>query len=863
MTTTPRRLRATVRLLGNLLGEVLIAQEGCELFQLEERIRRRAKAFRRAHAEAGERLRRAAAALARDPGRSRAILKAFATYFQLINLAEEQHRVRVLQDRARRLAAAGEALPESTAAAVAELKRRGLGAAAMQSLLNRLAVTPVFTAHPTEARRRVVMKKRRALARALERLDHRKLFPADRARTIAWMLEVITALWQTGETRARRPDVLDEVDQGLFYFATTVFERLPLLYEDLQQALARAWPAADFRIPPLFRFSSWIGGDRDGNPNVTLETTRAALARHRQTILALYRQELEALRDYLTVDARYRHASAALVESIAEDARRFPESAPMLRERYREEPYRQKLALMLRRLDAALEMTDDREPAPGGYTGPLELLGDLDLIRASLAADRGGPLADGRLARFRRRVEIFGFHLASLDIREHAGAATPALFELIRWARDRCGPECIGSYIISMTQSPADVLDVLQKAQAAGLEGQLAIAPLFETIADLSRARAVMAELFRHPAYRRHLSALGDHQEIMLGYSDSNKDGGYLRANWELYRAQRALAAACREAGVKWTFFHGRGGSIGRGGGPANRAILAQPPGTVGGHIKLTEQGEVIAARYAHPDIAQRHLGQLLHAMLLSSEDGAAADAEDAAWIPVMDALADRAYRAYRELVENPAFIEYFHEHTPIAAIARLKIGSRPVKRRDTTALDDLRAIPWVFAWSQTRVNLPGWYGLGTALAAWLEAQGKGGENTLRGMYREWPFFTTLIDNCQISLANADLKIAGLYAGLCNRQEHQALFGAIAKEFQRTRRHILDITGGTELLEHMTWLKESIQLRNPYVDPMNFIQAALLERLHQNDLPQDEREELENLVLLSVNGIAAGLQITG
>ncbi|GAB4184548.1 MAG: phosphoenolpyruvate carboxylase [Wenzhouxiangellaceae bacterium] len=916
MSDTQQKLSTTIRLLGDLLGEVLSLQEGAQLFAVEERFRLAAKERRQASEPDSDELRRLAAELAAEPARALAVLKAFETYFQLVNLAEEQHRVRILCERSHHAHEQGMPLRESIAAAVHHLHEQGVTAAELQTLLHELAVIPVFTAHPTEARRRVVLKKLRSMAKALDRWEDERRFPAEHERAREWMYELITTLWQTSETRANRPTVDDEVGHGLYFFANIIYQRLPLIYEDLEHALERYYPGHTFVLPTFLRYGSWMGGDRDGNPYVDQGVTRRTLARQHQQIIELYIDEVRTLREHLTMSLRRSDFSSTLLDSLKRDQRLLGAALDKASQRYADEPYRLKLSAIELRLQQNLEAAEawhrPRASDTIAYRSPDDLIHDLFLIEDSLREHSGPLMAHGRLGRLLRRVRIFGFHLAALDLRQHAevhhhtvaelmradglhddytaldeaqrqqllvqhmhrdGAAMPlpkldgqaaecaGLFELVAEALAQLGEDSIGSYIISMTTSAVDMLEVLWLASRAGLFGRLSIAPLFETISDLQAAPAVMQALFDLPLYRDHLDQLQGPQEIMIGYSDSNKDGGFMMANWSLYQGQRALAACCREAGVRWTFFHGRGGSIGRGGGPANRAILAQPAGSVHGRIKLTEQGEVISARYANPDIAQRHLSQLLSAVLITSVDQAQTTPEP--WREVMGALAEQSYRCYRQLVEDPHFIQYFLHNTPIEAIGKLNIGSRPTKRKATAGVADLRAIPWVFAWSQTRINLPGWYGLGSALEQWLQDNGKNGLTLLREMYREWPMFRSLVDNAQLSLYRADIDIAAEYSDLGEAPHNQQVFQQISDEFKRSRNALLRITDDKELLDHMPWFQRSVQLRNPYVDPLSYLQVALMRRLQNNGLSEEERDDIEAALLLSINGISAGLQNTG
>ncbi|RME59254.1 MAG: phosphoenolpyruvate carboxylase, partial [Caldilineae bacterium] len=643
-----------------------------------------------------------------------------------------------------------------------------------------------------------------------------------------------------------------------------------------------------FTLPSFLRYGSWMGGDRDGNPFVTLDVTEETLREHKSRVLRLYAERVEKLYNHLIMARTRVGFSDAFLQSLDADLARIPpEERPVL-ERFSLEPYRQKLILMYRRLMATVRENErpwsEQVHDPRAYSDAAEFLQDLLLIRDSLCENRGERLAHGQLADLITQARVFGFHLASLDIRQHSDRhraavgeifqrcqladvytdleeadkvallaqeianprpltarldyspetnETVALFRLIRQARERIGPEAVQTYIISMTTSVSHVLEVLLLAKDADLFGQIDVVPLFETIEDLENAGRIMTDLFETPIYREHLARRNGRQQIMIGYSDSNKDGGYLRANWMLYRAQKDLAATCRAHNVKLLLFHGRGGSIGRGGGPANRAILAQPPESVQGRIKLTEQGEVISSRYSNPAIAHRHLEQLVNAVLLTSGRRPHYP-DEPLWADVLDEASRQAERHYRKLVDDPRFLEYFHGATVIEHVEHLNIGSRPARRKQTTNVRDLRAIPWVFAWTQSRVFLPGWYGLGSGLSSWIgqgNAQGRLG--LLRQMYREWPFFRTAIDLAQVSMGVADIHIASLYSQLAPEDVGREILQAIQDEYILTERTVLQITGQEELLDNEQWLKRSIQLRNPYVDPLNYLQVALLRRYRQ------------------------------
>lgn len=911
------RLSATIHMLGDLLGETIIEQEGKEIFDLEEEIRALTKAHRAGDTSVEDRIIELTEQLADDLPRAMPVLSAFATYFQLVNLAEEQQRVRVLRQRAREAHERGTPMNETIADAIHRLRAEGVSGDEMRDLLDRLFIMPVFTAHPTEATRRTILFKIRDIAQGLYELDLHDLLPDEEAEIVRRIREIIVAIWQTDETRDRRPTVLDEVENGLYYFQSTLFDLVPDIYAELETALAEEYPNETFEVPVFLCWGSWIGGDRDGNPFVTLEVTEQTLREQKALALKQYQENLVELYHHLSMSASRVGFSPSLLESIDADAELLGEYGRRIVDRYRLEPYRQKLSLIHRRLELAEEQNEapwgNHADDPRAYHHVDEFLHDLFLIRDSLREHKGEALVKGRLSDLIRRVQVFGFHLATLDVRQHADRhrsataeiaeryhladdyaslpegekitlltreidsprpltalldfseetnETVGLFRLIRQAHENVGREAIQTYIISMTTDVSNVLEVLLMAKDAGLFGRIDVVPLFETVDDLHAAPEIMSDLFETDVYRRHLRERGDRQQIMIGYSDSNKDGGFLRANWELYKAQRALAETCQAYDVRLTLFHGKGGTIGRGGGRANQAILAQPPNSVRGRIKLTEQGEVISDRYSNTAIAHRHLEQLVDAVLLSS--GKRPDvAHEERWGAIMEALGEHSFNAYRDLVNHPDFLTYFHEATPIDQITQLNIGSRPSKRRQTEGIEDLRAIPWVFAWTQSRVNLPGWYGLGTAIETWMnDGDGRDRLGELSEMYLRWPFFRTIIDNAQMSLRKGDMTIATLYSTLTDEETRESIFNKIRTEFERTERMILAITGYRDLLDNEPWLQRSIRLRNPYVDPLNYIQVAMLRKLREEP-PPDNAEALLDAILVSVNGVAAGVRNTG
>ncbi len=921
MTTPIEPLSEQIHLLGDLLGHTIEEQEGCDLFERVEEVRALAKRSRAGETGARDQLLALAQRLSLPEARG--VVKAFTTYFQLVNLAEEQERVRVLHERAFRAAGEGRPIGESIAAAIRHLAANGATRQEMQAVLDRLYVQPVFTAHPTEAKRRTILAKLRRIASSLARLDFTALTPEEERDMLERISEEIVALWQSDETRLRQPSVLDEVRNGLYFFDEVLFDLAPRLYRSLDDALAAAYPGQAFNVPPFLRFGSWIGGDRDGNPFVTVAVTEETLREHKATALKLYQRGLDRMHGHLSASARY-GITAGLAESLERDAELFPDEALRVSSRYPMQPYRHKGAYIYRKLAATLEANQrpwraDHLPAPNIYRRVEEFIADLRLMQDSLRSHKGERLAHGRLGTLIRQAEIFGFHLATLDLRQHADQLraaltevfrryglsedyaalpeidkellltrellgrrplTPAqldfseetnetleLFRLVRRAHERIGPDAVQNFIISMTTGPSDVLAVLLMAQDAGVSDRLDIAPLFETLADLQAAPRIMEQLFGNEAYLAHLARRAGHQLVMLGYSDSNKDTGYLTANWELRCAQRAIPEVCNHHGVRLTLFHGRGGTVGRGGGPTNRAILAQPPESVHGRIRLTEQGETITNRYANPELARRHLEQLLHAVLLQSIvpaplPPASVDVSQATrWDRTMAQLSEHARAAYRGFVHDaPQTLQYFYQATPIDAISRLNIGSRPTKRKAGGSIADLRAIPWVFAWAQSRAGLPGWYGLGSALEAFIGEDATRLEE-LRGMYRGWPFFRALIDNAQLSMRQADMTIAEIYAALAEEDVRRYVFAAILEEYRRSERCILELTGQADLLDNEPWLQRSILLRNPYIDPMNYLQVALLRRWREAQ--GAEADALREAVLLSVNGVAAGLRNTG
>jgi phosphoenolpyruvate carboxylase len=922
-------LSADIRLLGGLLGQVMRRVAGDDAFELEEEVRATAKALRASHSEEeARRLRQRLEQL--DLPALRFLTRAFTTYFDLVNLAEQQARVRALRGRARR---GGETPPaESIESALRQLRQRGVAADRLADFFDQALLCPVFTAHPSEARRRTVLEKLWRITDQLDRLERVSLLPREREHALAAVAEEIEALWLTDLVRVQRPTVLDEVRQGLEVVEGALFDVVPRLYRELEEALARVYPDFPGPVPAFLRFGSWIGGDRDGNPFVTHTTTAQAVALQQEAVLRFYQARIDELRGRLSHTADFAPPTPALLDSLRADRALLPELGDLPAH----EPYRLKCRAVAARLQRTrdyvgavdLRWGEEQPPAPPGvYFGAAELHDDLRLLADALRQARAVSASSGALQDLIRLVEVFGVHLATLDLRQHSRRHAEALAEVFAWAGvcpdyralspeerfdllarelegvrplvpthlpfadetveviqtfrtvasvlERQCPEAIRTYIISMATEPAHLLEVLLLAREAGLfrpgagVSRLDIVPLFETRQALAEAAPILGRLLQLPVYRRHLDLRGGRQEVMVGYSDSNKESGSLQSAWSLYQAQAEMVRACGQAGVAVEFFHGRGGAIGRGGGPANQVILAQPHGTINGRIRITEQGEVIADRYGHHAIAERHLGQVTHAVLLASFP-AEGDEPDPAWERVAERLAASACAHYRALVyDNPEFHAYFEQATPIAEVAQLKIGSRPAQRKKSESggqggtaagIDQLRAIPWVFSWMQSRHTLPGWYGLGSAVQEYLDAE-PAGLALLQTMYERWPFWGTTLDNAQMILAKADMTIARLYADLVGDQALAArVYDTIAAEHRRTVEVVCRVTRQQALLERVPVLQRSIQQRNPYVDPLSFIQTVLLRRLRGAAEPP---EALRTAVLESINGVAAGLKNTG
>ncbi|WP_158276828.1 phosphoenolpyruvate carboxylase [Paraconexibacter algicola] len=846
------------------------------------------------------------------PDELQVLIRSLTRWFQLTNLAEDNERVRRI--RARELAEAPGPRRGSLRDAVGRLAADGVDADVLRRLLGRAQVQLVMTAHPTEARRRTTLEKLARVFAVLRGLDERRPTVESEAVAAMQLASAVQELWGSDEIRAVSPTVLDEVRTGLLYVTSTLADVVPQLYRELEAAIAETYPDEEIDVPPLLRFGSWMGGDRDGNPFVTPDVTVQALADMREACLRFLRDRAMDLAARVSLSSRLVGDPPALADVLADGTERFPELAEGLRLRNPEEPYRRAFTLIARRLRATWE--GDLE----GYRGPDELLADLRACRDALQDGNGRHVAAGELQDVIRQVEVFGFHFMRLDVREHAGIHRHAIGEILaelgleqdyaqRSVADRCAilereiearrplipadtsgfsastqetvetfrmlyaqrtgehADALLTYIVSGTETPADLLEVLllmkecRLTKAGGAGALMRVVPLFEAGETLAAAGETMRTLVRMPCYRRALAALGDEQEIMVGYSDSNKDVGYVASGWAVYRAQLQLVEVLREHGLRWTFFHGRGGAVGRGGGPSNVAILAQPPGTVGGRLKVTEQGEVLSDKYSVPEIAHRELELTTSAALLRGAgpgDAQLSAQQRARFEPVLEAMAERSAGVYRDLVYgDPDFVAFFHAATPVDEISRLRLGSRPAKRRQTDRIEDFRAIPWVFSWTQARIVLPAWFGLGTALRA---AREEHGVELLREMEAGWPFFAALLSNAEMACAKADPVIAARYAALVEDAAlRERLWPRIREELERTIAELLAVTGQDALLSRDPVLQRSIARRNPSVDPLSFVQVELLRRRRAGD----EDPELARASFLAINGIAGGLRNTG
>ncbi|MBY0510723.1 MAG: phosphoenolpyruvate carboxylase [Rhodospirillaceae bacterium] len=907
-------LRYDIRLLGRILGDTVRTHEGQDVFDAIEHIRQTALRFHRDDDKtAAQELKDITAGL--DSGVATRIIRAFGYFSHLANIAEDQHHIR----RTRTYANAGAPPKQGTIAfALSTAKSVGLSRERLQAFFERALCAAVLTAHPTEIRRRSSIDRELEIARLLDERDRIHFTPEELTANREMLRRAVVTLWQTSILRENRLRVIDEVINGLTYYDQTFLTGLPRFYTDLEDKLENLEPTwRGMNVPSFLRIGSWIGGDRDGNPFVTADVVRQTLKMHSSKALSFYLDELHRLGAELSLDGR--------LVKVSDDLRVLADSSPDTSIHRKNEPYRRAISGIYARMAATawtLDQIESPRHAVGDappYANSKELLKDLDTLHHSLMNNGSTELAAGRLRALRRAVDVFGFHLAPLDLRQNSDVHERVITELcvtagihgafkdldedariallateIRTPRplssshlsysdetkgelailraaaeghQRYGAQAAPHYIISKTNRTADILTVAVLLKEVGLCRPLEkrldvdVIPLFETIEDLRNCPGIMERLFTQPEYRALLKSRGDVQEVMLGYSDSNKDGGYTTSTWELYRAEVALVEVFRRHDIRLRLFHGRGGSVGRGGGPSYQAILAQPAGAVAGAIRITEQGEVIAAKYSNAEVGRRNLETLAAATLEATLLDRADAAPPPGFMAAMDELSASAYRAYRNLVyETDGFERFFRESTVVGEIASLNIGSRPASRTKSTRIEDLRAIPWVFSWGQCRLMLPGWYGFGAAVKAWLTDHPKDGMKTLQAMYAEWPFFSTMLSNMDMVLAKSDIGIASRYAELVADQAlREKVFTRLRAEWHDTVEILLEIMGQKTLLERNPLLARSIRNRFPYIDPLNHIQVEMLRR-HRAD--NGDARVVEG-IHLTINGIAAGLRNSG
>lgn len=923
-------LSKQVNLLGALIGHAVQNQAGEELFKLVDGLREKCKkAYQPGNESLREETRSTISGLELD--RIDWLLRAYTAFFHMVNKAEQQEIVKI--NRERELSAdADKPRADSISEAVLTLKQSGLTYEQVVEVLSKIDVQPTLTAHPTEARRRSVLRIQGRISDALGKLGSGRLTPTEERFEIDEIYRQIKLLLNTDDVRSSRLTVYDEIKNGLYFFTKTIWKTLPLIYRDMRAALETHYGKSP-EMPAFIRYRSWIGGDRDGNPNVTPEVTKRTLQAHRDAVVKLYHEALADLRRELSISTRQVDVPQKLKDAITED-RRVIQIAGEYDKNHQFEPYRIRVSQIIAKLEKAFPAGD-----PGTVRIPRadedaflytldDFLSDLYLIQESLREQNFVEMAEnGPIAMLIMQAHTFGLSLAALDIRQHSSVYEETVSELLRHAgvhksyselseeekiellstelknprplvrfsaelqgmtqqtldvfhairkTTRIDKQAIGSIIISMTHSVSDMLEVMIIAKEAGLwqlidgkvESNIDVVPLFETVEDLEQSATLMAQLYENPVYSLHLKARDHFQEIMLGYSDSNKDGGYWMANWSLHLAQENLAKVCRKYDVDFRLFHGRGGSVGRGGGRANQGMLALPPVCHSGRVRFTEQGEVISFRYAHTSVAHRHLEQIMNAMLRATASGlgyhtesAQTQQQDQVWDEAMDQIASSSMKAYHKLIHHESFWSWYTSVTPIEHISRLPIASRPVSRKTGSEVDfsSLRAIPWVFAWTQIRHNIPGWYGVGSALAEQISSDN--GLEKLQTMYNKWPFFKVVLDNAQREMARANFPIAPYYTDM---SDITIIPEMIRDEYSTAREAILKITGQSELLDNNPVIQKSIQLRNPYTDVLNIIQADLMNRwraLESDTSP--EGEQMRYLLFTSINGVAAAMQSTG
>jgi phosphoenolpyruvate carboxylase len=917
--TANNLLRRDVRFLGQILGEVLVYQGGQDLLDVVEKIREMSKSLRVYYVpEIYEEFKHTIRSL--DPEIRHQVIRAFAIYFQLVNIAEQNHRIRRKRDYER---TSGESIqPGSIESVIQELKHINLPKDEVQEILQAISLELVMTAHPTEAMRRAVLDINLRISNDVMKLDDPSLIYREREQLHEKLLGEVLNLWQTDELRDRKPTVIDEVRNGLYFFDETLFNVLPDVYLELERCLSKYYPQEEWHVPSFLKFGSWIGGDRDGNPSVTSKVTWETLGLHRQLALQKYEEQLKKTVKQMSFSKNIVDVSDELLDSIQKDRDVLGNTQDVWRNE--KEPYRIKVTYMIEKIHNAGNPAISESQK---YKTPDEFIHDLRILDQSLRGHHANYVADEYIKKLIRQAELFGFHLAALDIRQHSKEHEMAMTEIlskmgiasaynelsedekvtllsslleeprpitspylqysentqecldvyktVQRAQEEFGRECISSYLISMTAGASDLLEVLVFAKEAGLyrketDGTVTCTiqsvPLFETIDDLHAAPEIMTTLLGIPAYMATLDPAAPLHEIMLGYSDSNKDGGVITANWELRMALQNITKAAQKFGVKLKFFHGRGGALGRGGMPLNRSILAQPAETIGGGIKITEQGEVLSSRYSLQGIAYRSLEQATFALVKAATlaRDPQIDDSDAKWASIMKGISQHAQNKYQDLIfRDEDFLTFFKESTPLPEVGELNIGSRPSKRKNSDKFEDLRAIPWVFAWTQSRYLLPAWYAAGSGLQSFYQNKPENLE-ILKQMYEEWSFFRSMIDNVQMALAKADMLIAKEYGSLVKESQiAERIYSLIKEEYELSSSLILQISGQKEILDNVPVIQESIRLRNPYVDPLSYMQVELISELRELRDHNEDDAILLREVLLTINGIAAGLRNTG
>jgi len=931
-----RPLKKNVKYLGRILGQVLIAQEGKPIFDLEERIRKSSIELRRQyHSKSQKELLKLIHRL--DPAIAIKIIRSFTVYFQLVNLAEEIHRIR---RRRYYQSFSQETQFGSIQRLVQRFKKQKISLTQIQKEATSMLARVVLTAHPTEAQRRSVLTKIKRISEALYDLEFSALNDVEKNELGEHIYKEITSLWQTNELRRKKRTVIDEVKNGIYYLDEIIFEALPKVYEDCEKELSQKYKK-EVKLPEMLRFSSWIGGDRDGNPNLTHVQTRQTALLHQELILKKYIKKITHLIDSFSQSSDMVELSGSFKRNLQKDQKELKKTTISLRDYEENEPYRTKLKFIEKKLEGSLQRVQDQTNPERVSTGAKsyfyypkvqDFIDDLEIMRKSLFVSKADVLVYKELDPMIRLVRLFGFCFAPLEIRDHRDSITQAVAELVpqqikssiiwhkleqkekqeiltkallskpvrlsrnlslskqtqevletlhtvRDLKQGFDPGIVDTYILSMTESATDILSLTWLMHLTGLTSQegrklkahLDIVPLFETIEVLRNSKQIMKELYKNKAYQQIIKSNNQRQQIMLGYSDSNKDGGFLTSNWELYQVQKQLSQVSKKYNVKQVFFHGRGGTVGRGGGPTNRAILAQPRNTVQGRIKMTEQGEMIYSKYSNSWTAERNLEIVVTALFEASlsQEHLKSHKKESGWESRMAELSLTANRVYRSLVyDDPEFKEYYMQATPIREISQHQIGSRPAsrsaKQKSQIEIEQLRAIPWVFSWVQSRNSIPGWFGFGSAYREYIKKH-PGAVPEFKEMFQKWPFFNSLIALMQLSMSKADMNIAQEYAQLVSsKQLRERIFGRIQEEFQWTKKAVLELSEQNELLDNNKTLQHSIRLRNPYVDPLSYIQISCLKKYRQkNTYSKSKSEDLEKALFLSLNGIAQGLKNTG